>query len=80
MSDKFFDDVDWYAEKFGYDPMSDDEIVNRFSVHGRDQRIAWLRQIHDSNEEVTDLRKTARSQKLARRMNGVHQALVKVGR
>jgi hypothetical protein len=80
MSDQFFKDVSWFHQKFGGDGLSDQDIVDRFAVQGMEQRISTLKQIRDDQTESDDLRRTARNAKVARQLNSVHQALLKVGR
>lgn len=81
MSDKFFEEVDWFQKKFGGEnPVTDDEMSHRFALHGPERRIAMLHQIESDDSEITDLRKSARSMNLKRRLNSEHQLLLKAGR
>jgi hypothetical protein len=81
MSEKdYFDKVDWFREKFGGEPMTNDQIVSAFAMHGQEHRVAILHQIESDQSEITDLRKAARTQSLKRKLNSVHQMQLKVDR
>jgi hypothetical protein len=85
MSEEFFDQVDWFTEKFGGERLqTDEEIVNRFGLHGPEYRIAILNRIEGERDGselgLRDLRKAGRIKNLTKRMNDQHQLALKACR
>jgi hypothetical protein len=81
MSD-FFDQANWFADKFHGSPLSDEEIVREFAVRGFESRVAMLHQIDAAEDqgEITDLRKAANRMNLKRKLNQTHHTLRLAGK
>jgi hypothetical protein len=84
MSRDFFDEANWFSERFHGSKLSNDEIVAEFSVRGFESRVAMLHQIenYEDKGEVTrgDLRKASQKMALKRRLNERHHLQRLAGR
>ena len=82
MSDDFFDQANWFSDKFHGTKMTDDDIVREFAVRGFESRVAMLHQIDAAEDhgEITDLRKAANRMSLKRRLNPTHHSLRLAGK
>jgi hypothetical protein len=82
MSDDFFDQANWFSDKFHGTKLSEDDIVKEFAVRGFEARVAMLHQVEQAEDkgEITDLRKAANRMNLKRRLNQTHHTLRLAGR